>query len=221
MKNIGKVAPSALSFEQMREQIYSEVATLITQNESRPFYLLNLFKELQLVRDKNSRDQCLKSIFKLSKHRSTSNDNNNNNNKCQKDDHNNGSKYVSRNLEDLTTTTITTTIANDDTANEDDTLEQNYLNGRQSASSNTQFDSDSLSNTVIFVKKNIGVNTSSSSGVGTTGLIGANNKITVACNTDDDVFSKLTVDAKSSSSMVMSSDGTGGNIGNNYIVLFI
>ncbi len=54
------------TFELMREKIYSEVATLISQNETRPYYLLNLFKELQYLRDKNARDQVLKSIFNIS-----------------------------------------------------------------------------------------------------------------------------------------------------------
>ena len=34
-------------FEELRETIYTEVATLISQNESRPQYLLSLFRELQ------------------------------------------------------------------------------------------------------------------------------------------------------------------------------
>ena len=34
-------------FEELRETIYTEVATLISQNESRPQYLLQLFSELQ------------------------------------------------------------------------------------------------------------------------------------------------------------------------------
>jgi pericentriolar material 1 protein len=53
------------SFDRMREKIYSEVATLISQNEARPFFLLNLFRELQYLKDKNARDQALKSIFNI------------------------------------------------------------------------------------------------------------------------------------------------------------
>lgn len=53
------------SFDQMREKIYSEVANLISQNETRPFYLINLFKELQYLKEKNARDQVLKSIFNI------------------------------------------------------------------------------------------------------------------------------------------------------------
>lgn len=36
-------------FEALRETIYSEVATLISQNESRPHFLIELFHELQLL----------------------------------------------------------------------------------------------------------------------------------------------------------------------------
>ena len=54
-----------LDFEHMREKIYSEVANLISQNETRPFYLINLFKELQYLKDKNARDQVLKNIFNI------------------------------------------------------------------------------------------------------------------------------------------------------------
>ena len=53
------------SFDQMREKIYSEVANLISQNETRPFYLIRLFKELQYLKEKNARDQVLKSIFTI------------------------------------------------------------------------------------------------------------------------------------------------------------
>jgi pericentriolar material 1 protein len=53
------------SFDKMREKIYSEVAALISQNEARPFFLLNLFRELQYLKDKNARDQALKSIFNI------------------------------------------------------------------------------------------------------------------------------------------------------------
>ena len=57
------------SFDQMREKIYSEVASLISQNETRPFYLLNLFRELQLLRDKESRAKILKSILEIANKR--------------------------------------------------------------------------------------------------------------------------------------------------------
>ncbi len=56
---------SRTNFEEMREKIYAEVANLISQNETRPFYLIQLFKELQYLKEKNARDQVLKSIFNI------------------------------------------------------------------------------------------------------------------------------------------------------------
>ena len=64
-------ATTITNFDELRETIYSEVATLISQNETRPQYLLNLFRELQHLKSKNSRDQALKSIFNISSRHST------------------------------------------------------------------------------------------------------------------------------------------------------
>ena len=64
-------ATTITSFDDLRETIYSEVASLISQNETRPHYLLNLFRELQHLKSKNSRDQALKSIFNISSRHST------------------------------------------------------------------------------------------------------------------------------------------------------
>ncbi|CAF0749445.1 unnamed protein product [Brachionus calyciflorus] len=119
----------SLTFEKMREQIYSEVATLISQNESRPFYLLNLFKELQFIRDKNARDQVLKSIFNISNRHKI-----NDNVRC------NSSTTSDSNLD----------------LSEKIFLSRKYENKKEvvddEQSSQTPFESDSLSNTVIFVK---------------------------------------------------------------------
>ncbi|XP_035397729.1 pericentriolar material 1 protein isoform X11 [Cygnus atratus] len=70
-------------FEALRDTIYSEVATLISQNESRPHFLIELFHELQLLNtdylrqralyalqdivtrhlsENNERDKCTKSL---------------------------------------------------------------------------------------------------------------------------------------------------------------
>lgn len=120
----------------MREQIYSEVAALITQNESRPFYLLNLFKELQLLQDKNSRDQCLKSIFNISNRKTSS-----------------ASSATDQDNDDTTTTSDASFTKKEKNI---DNLEKNYLlecqNDFHSAESISQPGNDSLSNTVIFVK---------------------------------------------------------------------
>lgn len=42
--------------------IYSEVATLISQNEQRPHYLLELFRELQLLSSDHLRTKALHAI---------------------------------------------------------------------------------------------------------------------------------------------------------------
>ena len=52
-------------FEALRETIYSEVATLISQNESRPHYLIQMFRELQLLNTDYLRQRFLYSIEEL------------------------------------------------------------------------------------------------------------------------------------------------------------
>lgn len=49
-------------FDVMREVIYSEVATLISQNEQRPTFLLELFRELQLLSNDYLRGRALEAI---------------------------------------------------------------------------------------------------------------------------------------------------------------
>uniref|UniRef100_A0A6I8T1H3 Pericentriolar material 1 n=1 Tax=Xenopus tropicalis TaxID=8364 RepID=A0A6I8T1H3_XENTR len=46
-------------FETLRDTIYSEVATLISQNESRPHFLIELFHELQLLNTDHLRQKAL------------------------------------------------------------------------------------------------------------------------------------------------------------------
>ncbi|XP_061626507.1 pericentriolar material 1 protein isoform X4 [Phyllopteryx taeniolatus] len=62
-------APDASSdfslFEALRETIYSEVATLISQNESRPHFLIELFHELQLLNTDYLRQRALYSLQDL------------------------------------------------------------------------------------------------------------------------------------------------------------
>ncbi|CAN9510235.1 unnamed protein product [Ophioblennius macclurei] len=59
-------APDASSdfslFEALRETIYSEVATLISQNESRPHFLIEMFHELQLLNTDYLRQRALYSL---------------------------------------------------------------------------------------------------------------------------------------------------------------
>ncbi|KAF0037180.1 hypothetical protein F2P81_010054 [Scophthalmus maximus] len=49
-------------FDALRETIYSEVATLISQNESRPHFLIELFHELQLLNSDYLRQRALYSL---------------------------------------------------------------------------------------------------------------------------------------------------------------
>lgn len=46
-------------FEALRDTIYSEVATLISQNESRPHFLIELFHALQLLNTDYLRQRAL------------------------------------------------------------------------------------------------------------------------------------------------------------------
>ncbi|XP_056010025.1 pericentriolar material 1 protein-like isoform X3 [Ostrea edulis] len=56
-------------FETLRESIYSEVATLISQNENRPHFLIELFRELQVLTTDYLRQRVLYSIRDIvSKH---------------------------------------------------------------------------------------------------------------------------------------------------------
>uniref|UniRef100_A0A915HW07 Pericentriolar material 1 protein C-terminal domain-containing protein n=1 Tax=Romanomermis culicivorax TaxID=13658 RepID=A0A915HW07_ROMCU len=52
-------------FDSLRESIYSEVATLISQNEQRPHYLLELFKELQLLSSDQLRERAFSAIHDI------------------------------------------------------------------------------------------------------------------------------------------------------------
>uniref|UniRef100_A0AAY4ADM5 Pericentriolar material 1 protein C-terminal domain-containing protein n=1 Tax=Denticeps clupeoides TaxID=299321 RepID=A0AAY4ADM5_9TELE len=62
-KAYGKNTGSDFSlFEALRETIYSEVATLISQNESRPHFLIELFHELQLLNTDYLRQRALYSL---------------------------------------------------------------------------------------------------------------------------------------------------------------
>uniref|UniRef100_A0A2I3H7I0 Pericentriolar material 1 n=1 Tax=Nomascus leucogenys TaxID=61853 RepID=A0A2I3H7I0_NOMLE len=58
VKNI-KTGSDFSMFEALRDTIYSEVATLISQNESRPHFLIELFHELQLLNTDYLRQRAL------------------------------------------------------------------------------------------------------------------------------------------------------------------
>ena len=52
-------------FEALRETIYSEVATLISQNENRPHFLIELFRQLQLLNSDYLRQRVLYAVQEL------------------------------------------------------------------------------------------------------------------------------------------------------------
>jgi len=52
-------------FESLREIVYSEVASLISQNETRPHYLIELFQRLQLLNTDNQRRRLMATIDQL------------------------------------------------------------------------------------------------------------------------------------------------------------
>lgn len=59
-------------FEALRDTIYSEVATLISQNESRPHFLIELFHELQLLNTDYLRQRALYALQVAGAYRSFS-----------------------------------------------------------------------------------------------------------------------------------------------------
>ncbi|XP_046394562.1 uncharacterized protein LOC124162178 isoform X2 [Ischnura elegans] len=52
-------------FEVLRESVYSEVATLIAQNENRPHYLIQLFRDLQMISCDALRQRTLQTIHRI------------------------------------------------------------------------------------------------------------------------------------------------------------
>lgn len=65
-------------FEALRETIYAEVATLISQNEMRPHYLIELFRELQMMTTDYLRQRTLYVIQDLVTRHLTEEDNQSN-----------------------------------------------------------------------------------------------------------------------------------------------
>ena len=149
------------SFDRMREKIYSEVATLISQNEARPFFLLNLFRELQYLKDKNARDQALKSIFNINNRNSqllTTKKSDNNDTALK------AKPITKQQQQQQQNNNIQVDLLKDD---DDDIISYRYRMKKSehiyrettdqsscNETSRTQspFENDSLSNTVIFVK---------------------------------------------------------------------
>nr|XP_015845487.1 pericentriolar material 1 protein isoform X15 [Peromyscus maniculatus bairdii] len=139
-------------FEALRDTIYSEVATLISQNESRPHFLIELFHELQLLNTDYLRQRALYALQDIvSRHISESDEKEGENVKSV-----NSGTWVASNSELTPSESLATT--------DDETFEKNFerethkISERNDAdnvsvmsgSSNFEpFATDDLGNTVI------------------------------------------------------------------------
>ncbi|MEJ1285066.1 pericentriolar material 1 [Cricetulus griseus] len=139
-------------FEALRDTIYSEVATLISQNESRPHFLIELFHELQLLNTDYLRQRALYALQDIvSRHISESDEKEGENVKSV-----NSGTWVASNSELTPSESLATT--------DDETFEKNFERETQkiseqndadnvsvmSVSSNFEpFATDDLGNTVI------------------------------------------------------------------------
>ncbi|XP_067386708.1 pericentriolar material 1 protein isoform X9 [Emydura macquarii macquarii] len=137
-------------FEALRDTIYSEVATLISQNESRPHFLIELFHELQLLNTDYLRQRALYALQDIvTRHISE-----NNEKECTKSL--NSATWIASNSEltpseSLATTDDETFEKNFDTGASRDCEQNDADNGStMSTSSNFEpFATDDLGNTVI------------------------------------------------------------------------
>ncbi|NWX99453.1 PCM1 protein, partial [Nothoprocta ornata] len=137
-------------FEALRDTIYSEVATLISQNESRPHFLIELFHELQLLNTDYLRQRALYALQDIvTRHLSETREKR----KCAKSL--NSATWMASNSELTPSESLAST--------DDETFEKNLPigacqdceqndadNGSMSTSSNFEpFATDDLGNTVI------------------------------------------------------------------------
>ncbi|XP_027628135.1 pericentriolar material 1 protein isoform X5 [Tupaia chinensis] len=137
-------------FEALRDTIYSEVATLISQNESRPHFLIELFHELQLLNTDYLRQRALYALQDIvSRHISESHEKEGKNVKSV-----NSGTWIASNSELTPSESLATT--------DDETFEKNFErethkiseqndgDSVMSVSSNFEpFATDDLGNTVI------------------------------------------------------------------------
>ncbi|XP_062933478.1 pericentriolar material 1 protein isoform X14 [Cynocephalus volans] len=139
-------------FEALRDTIYSEVATLISQNESRPHFLIELFHELQLLNTDYLRQRALYALQDIvSRHISESHEKDGENVKSV-----NSGTWIASNSELTPSESLATT--------DDETFEKNFERethkiSEQNDADNTSvmsvssnfepFATDDLGNTVI------------------------------------------------------------------------
>ncbi|XP_056659444.1 pericentriolar material 1 protein isoform X46 [Monodelphis domestica] len=101
-------------FEALRDTIYSEVATLISQNESRPHFLIELFHELQLLNTDYLRQRALYALQDIvNRHISESNEKGGENAKSV-----NSATWIASNSELTPSESLATT--------DDETFEKNF-----------------------------------------------------------------------------------------------
>ncbi|XP_012966238.1 pericentriolar material 1 protein isoform X6 [Mesocricetus auratus] len=125
-------------FEALRDTIYSEVATLISQNESRPHFLIELFHELQLLNTDYLRQRALYALQDIvSRHISESDEKEGENIKSV-----NSGTWVASNSELTPSESLATT--------DDETFEKNFE--RETHKISEQNDADNVS--VVSVSSN-------------------------------------------------------------------
>lgn len=118
-------------FEALRDTIYSEVATLISQNESRPHFLIELFHELQLLNTDYLRQRALYALQDIvSRHISESDEKEGENIKSV-----NSGTWVASNSELTPSESLVTT--------DDETFEKNFE--RETHKITEQNDADNVS----------------------------------------------------------------------------
>ncbi|NXC75414.1 PCM1 protein, partial [Anhinga anhinga] len=138
-------------FEALRDTIYSEVATLISQNESRPHFLIELFHELQLLNTDYLRQRALYALQDIvTRHLSE----NNEKRKCTKSL--NSATWVASNSELTPSESLAST--DDETFGKNfsteacQDCEQNDVDNGSTMSTSSNFEpfaTDDLGNTVI------------------------------------------------------------------------
>ncbi|XP_043825554.1 LOW QUALITY PROTEIN: pericentriolar material 1 protein [Dromiciops gliroides] len=139
-------------FEALRDTIYSEVATLISQNESRPHFLIELFHELQLLNTDYLRQRALYALQDIvNRHISETNEKEGENAKSM-----NSAPWIASNSELTPSESLATT--------DDETFEKNFeretckigerndVDNASTLSTSSNFEpfaTDDLGNTVI------------------------------------------------------------------------
>ncbi|KAM6150049.1 pericentriolar material 1 protein isoform 4-T4 [Erethizon dorsatum] len=119
-------------FEALRDTIYSEVATLISQNESRPHFLIELFHELQLLNTDYLRQRALYALQDIvSRHISESHEKEGENVKSV-----NSGTWIASNSELTPSESLATT--------DDETFEKNFERETHKISEQTDADNASV-----------------------------------------------------------------------------